>query len=50
MVFPLVVRQRPLGLIYGDHARVDGLCIGGKTLNLLKALRNQLVLGFRERM
>jgi serine/threonine protein kinase len=50
LVFPLVVRSKPLGLIYGDHARPDALQITGKTLNLLKALRNQIVLGFRERM
>jgi hypothetical protein len=45
-----VVKQRPLGLIYGDHLQPDGLPVTGKTLNLLKALRNQLVLAFRERM
>lgn len=50
VLFPLVVRQKPVGLIYGDHPRVNGLEITGKTLNLLKALRNQIVLGFRGRM
>ncbi len=50
LVFPLVINKRPLGLIYGDHPSVDGLCMSGNTLNLLKSLRNQIILGFRERM
>jgi serine/threonine protein kinase len=50
VVFPLRVGQRPLGMLYGDHAQPGGLTISGKSLNLLKALRNQLVLAFRERM
>lgn len=50
LLFPLVVKNAPLGLIYADHPQVDGLRITPKTLNLLRALRNQLVLGFRERL
>jgi len=50
VIFPLVVKKQPMGLIYGDHPLKDGLQINGKTLNLLKTLRNQIVLGFRERM
>ncbi len=50
LVFPLVVNTRPLGLIYGDHPSADGLQMTGNTLNLLKSLRNQIILGFRERM
>lgn len=49
LLFPIVVKNAPLGLIYADHAQADGLRITPKTLNLLRALRNQLVLGFRER-
>jgi eukaryotic-like serine/threonine-protein kinase len=49
LLFPVVVKQRPLGLIYGDHTQPEGLQITPKTLNLLKALRNQLVLGLVRR-
>jgi serine/threonine protein kinase len=50
LVLSLSVRNRPLGLIYADHPLKDGVQINAKTLNLLKTLRNQLALGFRERM
>jgi serine/threonine protein kinase len=50
LLFPLVVRKRPLGLIYCDHPRASSLVVTGKTLNLLKALRNQIILGIRDRM
>ena len=49
LLFPLQVRQRPLGLIYADHPRPDGLSLSEEQLNLLKALRNQVLLGFRAR-
>jgi HD-like signal output (HDOD) protein len=47
LVFPLVVNKRPVGLIYADHARPNGLDIDKKKLNLLKSLRNQIVLAVR---
>ena len=47
LLFPLVVKQRPVGLIYADHAKANGLQIDKKKLNLLKMLRNQLVLAVR---
>jgi hypothetical protein len=42
-----VVNKRPVGLIYADHAKPDGLDIDKKKLNLLKSLRNQIVLAVR---
>jgi hypothetical protein len=47
LLFPLVVNKHPVGLIYADHARSDGLDIDMKKLNLLKSLRNQIVLAVR---
>ncbi len=47
LIFPLVVNKRTLGLIYADHARPHGLAMDKKRLNLLKSLRNQIVLAVR---
>jgi serine/threonine protein kinase len=47
LLFPLVINKRPLGLIYADHADAHGLDIDKKRLNLLKSLRNQIVLAVR---
>jgi len=47
LLFPLVVNGRPLGLIYADHPQPKGLDLSGGQLNLLKALRNQVILAFR---
>ncbi len=44
LVFPLVVNNNPLGLIYADHATPCGVELQGNQLNLIKALRNQIVL------
>ncbi len=48
-IFPLVVNQRPLGLIYADHAKPGGVRLNKKQLNLVKALRNQLILAIKSR-
>ena len=50
LLFPLQVAGRPLGLIYADHPRANGVQILETELNLLKALRNQIVLVFRARV
>jgi len=44
LLFPLLLKGRPLGLIYADRPEPHGLDVGPRTLNLLKALRNQLLL------
>ncbi len=49
LVFPLVVNKRPLGLIYADHASPHGVELKGNQLNLVKALRNQIVLDIQSR-
>ncbi|MCW8945810.1 MAG: HDOD domain-containing protein [Sedimenticola sp.] len=50
LIFPLVVKQTPLGLIYADHTQPNGVTLTAKQLNLIKALRNQVILAFRARM
>ena len=50
ILFPLVVNQKPLGLIYADHPLPKGMNLRGERLNLLKALRNQMALAIRTRM
>ncbi len=47
LLFPLVINKQPVGLIYADHAEPHGLDIDKKRLNLLKSLRNQIVLAVR---
>lgn len=47
LLFPLVVNKRSVGLIYADHPMANGLEIDKKKLNLLKSLRNQIVLAVK---
>jgi serine/threonine protein kinase len=47
LLFPLVVNKRAVGLIYADHSNPHGLDIDKKRLNLLKSLRNQIVLAVK---
>jgi serine/threonine protein kinase len=49
LLFPLMVNKRPLGLIYADHADPQGVELKGNQLNLIKALRNQIVLDIQSR-
>lgn len=47
LLFPLVIKGRPVGLIYADHPKAHGLEIDKKRLNLLKSLRNQVLLAVK---
>jgi len=47
LLFPLVINNRPVGLIYADHPQPRGLEIDKKRLNLLKSLRNQILLAVK---
>ena len=47
LIFPVVLKKRPLGLIYADHPKANVLDMDSKRLNLIKALRNQIVLAFQ---
>lgn len=47
ILLPVVLNKTPLGLIYADHTRPRALEFSGNRLNLMKALRNQILLAFR---
>ncbi len=46
-IFPVIVRETPLALIYIDSARAQPVHISDEQLALLKTLRNQLVVAIR---
>lgn len=48
LLLPLTVRQAPFGLIYADAAAPGALAPQEKELALLRALRNQVVMAFRQ--
>lgn len=52
LLLPLMVRHQgrdvSLGLLYADHAEPEGIQIGQQELALLRTLRNQAVLAFRQ--
>lgn len=47
IIFPLTVNKKTLGLIYADHPVPNGLELDKKVLNLLKSLRNQVLLAIK---
>ena len=47
ILLPLIMGQRAIGIIYADHPSIKGMNLSGNQLNLMKALRNQIVLAFR---
>ena len=48
LLLPLTIRNAPLGLIYADHPRAGGIALGEKELALLRTLRNQAVMAFKQ--
>jgi len=48
LLLPLMLRGAPFGLIYADAAAPGGIDIGDKELTLLRTLRNQAVMAFRQ--
>ncbi len=48
VLLPLQVKQAPFGLIYADQAHPNGVTLDAKGLALLKTLRNQAVMAFRQ--
>lgn len=48
MLLPLHLRGVPLGLIYADQADAEGIVLDEKGLSLLKTLRNQAVMAFKQ--
>ncbi len=47
ILLPINWNQKPVGLIYADHKHAKGMVLSGNQLNLMKALRNQMLLAFR---
>lgn len=48
MLLPLMLRGACIGLIYADHARAGELALDERELALLRTLRNQAVMAFRQ--
>jgi eukaryotic-like serine/threonine-protein kinase len=48
ILFPLVIKNAPVGLIYADKARAGELVIPENILSMLRALRNQAVLAIKQ--
>ena len=48
LLLPLMNKQTPLGLIYADKGEAGSLQLGEKELALLRTLRNQAVMAFRQ--
>ena len=49
VLLPLHINGTAVGMIYADHALADVLRIGEKDLALMRTLRNQTVLAFRQK-
>ncbi len=48
LILPLLLKGKPFGLIYADKAEMGGLTVDEKELALLRTLRNQAVMAFRQ--
>ncbi|MFT7772515.1 protein kinase domain-containing protein [Roseateles sp.] len=48
LLLPLMLKGAPLGLIYADHPGAGAVQLGDKELSLLRTLRNQAVMAFRQ--
>ncbi len=48
ILFPLVIKNAPVGLIYADKAGAGELAIPENILSMLRALRNQAVLAIKQ--
>jgi serine/threonine protein kinase len=48
ILFPLVIKNAPVGLIYADKAKAGELAIPENILSMLRALRNQAVLAIKQ--
>ncbi|GAB4211354.1 MAG: hypothetical protein Fur007_01460 [Rhodoferax sp.] len=48
LILPLLLKGRPFGLIYADKAEPGALQVDEKELSMLRTLRNQAVMAFRQ--
>jgi transcriptional regulator with GAF, ATPase, and Fis domain len=47
LLLPVILKNRPLALLYADFDRTDAAKISAEQLNLLRTLRSQVVLAFK---
>jgi hypothetical protein len=48
LILPLTIKGKPFGMIYADKAEKGGLKVDEKELALLRTLRNQAVMAFKQ--
>jgi hypothetical protein len=48
LLLPLMLKGAPIALIYADKARAGGIELGERELSLLRTLRNQAVMAFKQ--
>jgi HD-like signal output (HDOD) protein len=48
LIFPIVIKGKPIGMIYADRPKPGDITVPEKELSLLKSLRNQAVLAIRQ--
>lgn len=48
LILPLTIKGKPFGLIYADKAEKGGLRVDEKELALLRTLRNQAIMAFKQ--
>ena len=48
MLLPMVMKAAPFALIYADQAKPGRLQVGAREMALLRTLRNQAVMAFRQ--
>lgn len=47
VLFPLKLKGNSIGFIYGEYARANEMVLESKTFNLIKSLRNQMIMALR---
>jgi hypothetical protein len=48
LILPLLIKGKPFGLIYADKSEKGGLVVDEKELALLRTLRNQAIMAFKQ--
>jgi hypothetical protein len=48
LLLPLLLKGAPFALIYADKAKPGGIDLGEKELSMLRTLRNQAVMAFKQ--
>ncbi|MEJ2214952.1 MAG: hypothetical protein P8Y20_13110 [Gammaproteobacteria bacterium] len=49
VLFPMQLKDRNIGFIYGEFEKANQMRIEPKIFNLIKSLRNQMILALRQR-